>query len=319
MNLNVHFHTDVLDGTFTMDEDGELEFHDADPPTEEEIKKLVKNIRKRVLKMLKRAKISIGRDSDEHDDPLVDEYPALAAACSASIQQLIALGPRAGRRVMRLVQDPDPEELEHKRKFKSTRHARFKGFDLYASPPVPPHDRNRLERMLRYMLRPPIAQGRLREMADGKIALDLKQPWDDGTSSIVFEPLELLEKIAAIIPRPQSNQIIYHGVLGPAAKWRKQVVKYGRPEIPDMTAVETDAEPEPENGYIPWSDLMKRTFGLDVMMCEQCGGRMKFLALIEDPDTIFKILDHLGLPTEPPKPRPARPPPEDPQLSFIPP
>jgi hypothetical protein len=172
--------------------------------------------------------------------------------------------------------------------------------------------------MLRLMLRPPIAQGRLREMVNGKIALDLKQPWDDGTTHIVFEPLELLEKIAAIIPRPQSNQIIYHGVLGPAAKWRKQVVKHGRPEIPDMTGEEADAEPEPEpeNGYIPWSELMQRTFGLDVMECEKCGGRLKFLALIEDPDAIFKILDHLGLPTEPPRPRPARPPPEDLKLEL---
>ena len=228
---------------------------------------------------------------------------------------------RAGRNVMRLGRDRDPEELEHARKFKSTRHARYKGFDLYASPPVPPRDRKRLERMLRYMLRPPVAQGRLHEMADGKIALELKAPWDDGTTHIVFEPLELLEKLAAIIPRPQSNQIIYNGVLGPAAKWRKQVVGYGRPELPDMTPVETEAEPdpEPENGYIPWADLMKRTFDIDVMECEKCGGRMKFLALIEDAEAIFKILDHLGLPTEPPKPRPARPPPEDPQLSFIPP
>jgi len=119
-------------------------------------------------------------------------HPALAAACSASIQQLIALGDRTGRSVMRLGRDRDPEELEHKRKFKRTRHARYQGFDLYASPPVPPRDRKRLERMLRYMLRPPIAQGRLHEMADGKIALELKAPWDDGTCAIVFEPLELL-------------------------------------------------------------------------------------------------------------------------------
>lgn len=316
LNLNVHFHTGALDGVFTMDSQGKLEFHGAEPPTEEEIKGLVKRIRKRVLKMLKRSRISLGAD-DELDDPLVEEFPALAAACSASIQQLIALGPRAGRRVMRLGQDRDPEELEHARKFKSTRHARYQGFDLYASPPVAARDRSRLERMLRYMLRPPVAQGRLVDMPDGRVALDLKQPWDDGTTHIVFEPLELLEKLAAIIPRPQSNQIIYHGVLGPNAKWRKQVVKYGRPEIPVMKDdEESEEDTEPENRYIPWSELMRRTFGIDVMACEECGGRMKLLALIEDREVIKKILDHLGLPTEPPKPRPARPPPEDPQLDL---
>lgn len=58
------------------------------------------------------------------------------------------------------------------------------------------------------------------------------------------------------------------------------------------------------------------SFNIDVMACEKCGGRMKFLALIEDPAVIRKILDHLGLPPEPPRPRPARPPPDDPQLDF---
>jgi hypothetical protein len=61
---------------------------------------------------------------------------------------------------------------------------------------------------------------------------------------------------------------------------------------------------------------MRRTFGIDVMACEECGGRMKLLALIEDAEVIRQILEHLGLPTETPKPRPARPPPEDPQLDF---
>jgi hypothetical protein len=53
-----------------------------------------------------------------------------------------------------------------------------------------------------------------------------------------------------------------------------------------------------------------------LMLCEECGGRMQLIALIEDPDVIKKILDHLGLPTETPKARPARAPPEDPQLDF---
>jgi hypothetical protein len=223
---------------------------------------------------------------------------------------------------MRAGVDRDPEELEHARKFKSTRHARYQGFDLYASPPVAAKDRNRLERMLRYMLRPPVAQGRLVDFTDGRVALELKQPWDDGTSHIVFEPLELLEKLAAIIPRPQSNQIIYHGVLGARAKWRKQVVKYGRPELPDLPEtddVDDGKSTEPEDGprYYTWAELMRRTFDIDVMMCEQCGGRMQLLALIEDPAVIKKILEHLGLPTEPPRPRPARPPPEQQDLEFL--
>jgi hypothetical protein len=125
---------------------------------------------------------------------------------------------------------------------------------------VPPNDRSRLERLLRYQLRPPIAQGRLSQMSDGKVVLELKNKWNDGTTHLLFEPIEFIEKIAALIPRPQSNLIIYNGVLAPNAKWRKDVVKYGRPVVV-KPASEGQIEPEPEkpkdgSGYRPWAELM---------------------------------------------------------------
>jgi len=49
------------------------------------------------------------------------------------------------------------------------------------------------------------------------------------------------------------------------------------------------------------------------MACLECGGRMKLIAMIEQPEVIEKILSHLGLPTDPPRPRPARAPPEEPE------
>ena len=89
---------------------------------------------------------------------------------------------------------------------------------------------------------------------------------------------------------------------------------YGRTEEKEKSdtnqaeAVETE---EPPHGrYYPWAELMKRTFGLDVLSCPHCGGRLKLISLIEDPKVIKKILDHLGLPTAPPGPIPARAPPE---------
>jgi hypothetical protein len=51
------------------------------------------------------------------------------------------------------------------------------------------------------------------------------------------------------------------------------------------------------------------SFDLDVLACPRCGGRMSLIATIDDPRIIRKILGHLGLPTEVPQPRPARPPP----------
>ena len=55
------------------------------------------------------------------------------------------------------------------------------------------------------MLRPPFAQERLRLRADGRVGLELKQAWHDGTRQLVFEPLELLERLAAITPTTAAN------------------------------------------------------------------------------------------------------------------
>jgi hypothetical protein len=59
-------------------------------------------------------------------------------------------------------------------------------------------------------------------------------------------------------------------------------------------------------------------FGFDVLACGKCGGRLKLIALIDQPAVIEKILSHLGLPTEGPRPFPARAPPEEPEQLDLP-
>ena len=61
--------------------------------------------------------------------------------------------------------------------------------------------------------------------------------------------------------------------------------------------------------YSAWSDLMHRVFSLDALACPRCGERMRLTATIEDPAVVKKILNHLGISTEVPDARPARPPP----------
>ncbi len=55
--------------------------------------------------------------------------------------------------------------------------------------------------------------------------------WADGTRQLVFEPLTLLEKLAALTPRPRINLVLYHGVLAPHAGWGARVVAYGAPPV----------------------------------------------------------------------------------------
>jgi len=62
---------------------------------------------------------------------------------------------------------------------------------------------------------------------------------------------------------------------------------------------------------IPWADLLRRVFAIDVLRCDRCGGRRQVIAFITDPEVVVKILDHLGLPSRPPPVAQARPPPMD--------
>lgn len=77
--------------------------------------------------------------------------------------------------------------------------------------------------------------------------LTLKTAWADGTRHLVLEPLELLEKLAALTPRPRINLVLHHGVLAPNAGWRTRVVAYGAApvEAPVAASASANANDEP--------------------------------------------------------------------------
>ena len=77
---------------------------------------------------------------------------------------------------------------------------------------------------LPYALRPPVTQERIHLTDEGQVRLQLRQPWRDGTTDVVFDPVELLGRLAVLVPRPRINLRLYYGVLGPRAAWRSEVV-----------------------------------------------------------------------------------------------
>jgi hypothetical protein len=123
---------------------------------------------------------------------------------------------------------------------------------------------------------------------------------------LLLEPIELMERLAAQIPKPRINLVLYSGVLAPNAKLRAAAVRHARPAPmlePPATETQTRAERE------TWSELMRLTFGLDVLACARCGGRMKHLGTVLDPRVARRILEHVGLPARAPPELPARDPP----------
>ena len=162
--------------------------------------------------------------------------------------------------------------------------------------------------------RPPFAQERLRLPGDGRVALELKRAWHDGTRELVFEPLEFLERLAAMTPRPETNLLICHGVLAPRARWRTRAVVYGRPvPEPRPRRHRWAAGPDGTRGKTAsprawsWAALMHRAFGIDVLACAHCGGRLRLIATLHDPAVIRTILAHLALGHSGQSPVPAPP------------
>ena len=136
----------------------------------------------------------------------------------------------------------------------------------------------------------------------------LKRPYSDGTIAVDMDPLSLLSRLAASVPPPRYHTVKYSGVLAHASPWRKRIGP--RPVAPSEAApveVEADADAQPRRkGYRPWAALLARTFGVDVLLCPKCHGRMKLVAMLTEPSAIRRFLAALGEPTDVPERSPSR-------------
>lgn len=316
LNLNVHVHALVLDGVFARERAGTLGFHSAPRLTALDVAEVLATVEPRIGRLLDRRGLG-DRDGDGGaPDAWADEAPVLAGLAAASVQGTVALGRKRGTRVQRLGEPPEEGEAPAL----GGCHAHSRGFDLHAGLVVPAGQRERLERVCRYALRPPVARERLSLTGGGQVLLQIRQPWRDGTTHLVFDPVEFLGRLAVLVPRPRINLIVSHGVLGPRAAWRPEVVRretsengrdVGLTEAPTARVPEADTPQTARRrarGQC-WAELMRRTFGFDVLACPRCGSRLRLIALIEEAAVIERILGHLGVPTAIPAPRPARGPP----------
>jgi Putative transposase len=126
-----------------------------------------------------------------------------------------------------------------------------------------------------------------------------------------MSPLEFMQRLAALVPRPRLHLIRFHGVLAPNAKWRSKVVPQALNDTKSLTATPAaiDNQEPPEHGRpmrLGWAKLLKRVFNLDLTQCPHCGGELRIVATILQRQAIDKILNHLGLDSQPPPRAPAR-------------
>jgi hypothetical protein len=134
---------------------------------------LLATIRTHILRLLRRRGVLAAEDADDLDaDPLAVDAPVLAQLSSAAVRGRSAFGGRAGTPVLRVGNAPDAPWVWTV----GPRHAHLERFDLHADRDVAADDRVGLERLCRYLLRPPLAQERLSRLADGRVVCTLARP-----------------------------------------------------------------------------------------------------------------------------------------------
>jgi hypothetical protein len=187
------------------------------------------------------------------------------------------------------------------------------GFTLHAATRAGPMDERGREALLKYVLRPPIAQERVTQGPEGLVRITLKKRFSDGTFAVDLDPLSLLTRLCASVPPPRFHTVRYAGVLASASKLRPRILPEPSEEqaalADGVTASDADKQAPRRCRYRPWDELMMRTFSVDVLCCPPCNGRLRLVALMTEPKEIRRYLRALGQPTESPTRSPARGPP----------
>jgi len=202
-----------------------------------------------------------------------------------SITDRVAVGPRAGQKVFTLQTVPAREEEPRKGV------GQYAGFSLHAGIGVEAGQREKLERLTRYVSRPPVSEERLSLTAQGQVRYRLKTAYRDGTTDIVLEPLDFIARLAALVPPPRAHLTRYHGVFAPHAALRAAITPAGRGPKARSRATAPE-RPTPKHVALTWARRLKRVFGIEIEQCVRCGGKLKVIASIEEPEVIERILKH---------------------------
>jgi len=290
IQVNPHCHAWLPDGVFYRDADEKMRFHYLEPPTIADITMLVLKTQRRVLKLCNREFI-------EPEDEQLSLMRARAQAMESGL--------------------PLPVDGEQPKAVGLSAFER--GFSLHAGLSVKAKQRRKLEKLLRYGMRPAIANKRLSLTKGGKVRLKLRKSYYTGQTAILFKPVDFLRRLVAVMPRPRQNTVRFFGVFAPHSKWYAAVkALVPKPVSDSLTTVtkkqkrakNADEKPKRRGCSRSWAQLLRRVFEIDILVCPQCHGPMKFIAVVNSPEAIEKICKHIGFPPKLPNVAPARAPPQ---------
>jgi hypothetical protein len=208
-----------LDGAYTFS-GNRTSFHRAHRPTDLELAQLLDSLSRRVVRVLEERGFVIAAPAHLQLD--FDPGSSLDHLQAASIQYRITIGPHAGRKALTLYSVPPLEETPN-----IPLVAKVAGFSLHAATVCEAWQRTRLERLCRYITRPPVATKRLSVDGQGRVVYRYKRPFRDGSTHVVLEPLDFMfrmngmpraqgcaraaiARLATLVPRPRVNLTRFH-------------------------------------------------------------------------------------------------------------
>ena len=303
LNLNPHIHMIFLDGVFAQTPTGKR-FYPYDQFGSDCVIGILVGIYHRLDHLFRR--LGYVKDDGEAEENVAQDDVPLPFKPRA---------PKAYRRMCRnrdgvpphpLYQQTDPNLVS----VEGWCNVRWKWFSLHAGVAIKGEDRQGLKRLFRYTSRSSISPSRLsyvdsEEPETSEVALALKRPWSDGSTSLCFKQVDFLERVLSIIPAPWWNLVRYQGLFAPGHTWRASVVP--GPQVKRHACGANDPPPtgKPSAGrviaerQIPWAELLRRTYGVDPEICE-CGAKMKVEDVITDGETIAQVMLEMGLARAPP-------------------
>ncbi|MEL0019120.1 MAG: transposase [Rickettsiales bacterium] len=217
LNLNVHLHMLILDGVYTLERNGPR-FHRVGAPDARSLERLLNRLVRRIVRRLTGDGLLI----EDPEQPWLDLEPSdtLDHLNAASIRYRIAIGQGAGGRTLTLKNPALVRTNSTPKPFTANQN----GFSLNCAVACQAHQRDRLERLCRYITRPALCLERLSTNAAGQVVYQLKNPFRDGTTHILFSPQDFVARLAALVPRPWVNLTRYHGVFAPSSPMRRAIL-----------------------------------------------------------------------------------------------
>ncbi|WP_274519433.1 transposase [Legionella cincinnatiensis] len=197
----------------------------------------------------------------------------------SSISYRIAIAPYQGRKIIIFKTLPSGEEVES---IFGKSLAKSSGFSLHAGVSVKSYQRDKVERLCRYITRPAVSTQRMKFLPDGKIRYELKTPYKNGTTHVVFEPLDFIVRLVALVPKPRMHLTRFYGVFAPNSAYRATVTSEAKQKKSKSTAKDVSGEDESHRLKMSWTMRLKRVFNIDVSVCIHCQGLVRIIACIED-------------------------------------